>query len=215
MIHDSRLFVFSGVLLVVGWMFPGCVFPIQSQPQPQPLEELSPEERDERILWMRMSACDDLRILTGAAMNYYRDKGKLPADIWDIKKWIETDLKRRGVRPRRYWRLWIRDYWGHLCSYEKLSETSFRIISYGQDGKPGGEGNNQDIIVTADAAAGKAETMGLLLPEWKKYPNQIPQLPQPEKPHTLHIFTEKQSWEEEPPLTETPPKPGEKEIPAS
>ena len=211
MIHDSRLFVFSGVLLVVGWMFPGCVFPIQSQTQSQPLEELSPEERDERILWERRDACDDLLILTGAAMNYYREKGKLPADIGDIHEWINTELKRNRIRSRRRW---YKDYWGNSCQYEKLSETSFRIISYGQDGKPGGEGNNQDIIVTADAAAGKAETMGLLLPEWKKYPNQIPQLPPPEKPHTLHIFTEKQSWEEEPPLTETPPEPGEKEIPA-
>jgi len=40
----------------------------------------------------------------------------------------------------------MNDYWGRKIIYEYNSDNIVRLISYGKDGVPGGDGNNEDII---------------------------------------------------------------------
>lgn len=41
----------------------------------------------------------------------------------------------------------VNDTWGFPYEYTSENPHQFKLISYGKDGKPGGEGDDQDLIV--------------------------------------------------------------------
>jgi hypothetical protein len=68
-------------------------------------------------------------MLSGSIATYQKEKGKLPETLGDI--------------PQRY-AYGKKDSWGRAFIYQKTAD-GFVLISYGEDGKPGGNGLNADI----------------------------------------------------------------------
>jgi len=58
-----------------------------------------------------------------------------PADL--AKKWRGP----YGSHP------FVDDYWGHPYEYTSVKPDRFNLISFGADGKTGGEGDNVDLVV--------------------------------------------------------------------
>ena len=86
-----------------------------------------------------------IQIFEQALLDYSARMGKLPAEgpglvllvtnPGDDKRW--RPFLRGGVVPL--------DPWGNSYIYRVLSDGDFELISYGEDGKPGGEGYAADI----------------------------------------------------------------------
>ena len=88
----------------------------------------------------------------GTALDAYRlDNGKYPSTAQGLLALWE----RPSIDPPANWRSpYLRkaipkDPWGHEYVYlapGKVNPTSYDLLSYGADGKPGGDGENADIV---------------------------------------------------------------------
>jgi hypothetical protein len=84
----------------------------------------------------------DIQDIECAAMEYaVQNAGALPGSIEDLVRPDET-----GFRYLSSERIPLNP-WGHAYGYEPPSKGSVqpRIVSYGSDGKPGGEGDARDF----------------------------------------------------------------------
>lgn len=66
---------------------------------------------------------------------YYMENGKYPDNLSQL-------VGKYGLRESQ-----LKDPWGNEIVYRRPGEggRDFDLISYGRDGKPGGDGNNADI----------------------------------------------------------------------
>lgn len=75
------------------------------------------------------------------------EMGKLPQDsdwpdfLFDGSK----NHKTAYIDADKYEDRQVKDPWGTAYMYRRLSSTEFEVFSYGMDGQPGGEGDDEDI----------------------------------------------------------------------
>ena len=74
----------------------------------------------------------ELRALSAAIEDYRADHGQAASSLTELRRSVDADLT-------------VRDRWGRLYHYERLSDESFRLMTYGRDGLPGGEGEDADV----------------------------------------------------------------------
>lgn len=93
----------------------------------------------------------DVATIASAVETYTIEHGRAPATLEALVTPDErghTYLKNRTTVPP--------DPWGAVYGYEPPhSERGYRVFSLGRDGKPGGEGDDADIEITAIAAEAK------------------------------------------------------------
>lgn len=84
------------------------------------------------------AAKTQVKALSDAVVMYkLENKGKLPSDLQSLVNNPKRNYLDKKEVPE--------DPWGNEYTYE-VSGSDFRIISYGADGSPGGEGEEADII---------------------------------------------------------------------
>ncbi len=79
----------------------------------------------------------ELRTLDELIIVYRSDKGSLP-------RHLNEALIHNGIEEEEKQSLYLIDRWGHPYQYQ-VSGEDYEILSYGQDGVPGGRGLNADI----------------------------------------------------------------------
>lgn len=83
-----------------------------------------------------------IELLSAAIDTYRLDMGKFPASLEELRR--SNDSKWEGPYLPKEIPL---DPWNNAYVYKLPGEHGpYDIISYGQDGKPGGTGNDQDIV---------------------------------------------------------------------
>lgn len=89
-----------------------------------------------------MTAKAQIELLSAAIDTYRLDMGKFPKSLDEIRR--SEDPRWEGPYLPKDVPL---DPWNNLYVYKYPGEHGpYDIISYGQDGKPGGEGNDRDIV---------------------------------------------------------------------
>ena len=89
-----------------------------------------------------MTAKAQIEMLSAAIDTYRLDMGKFPKSLDEIRR--SEDPRWEGPYLPKDVPL---DPWNNLYVYKYPGEHGpYDIISYGQDGKPGGEGNDRDIV---------------------------------------------------------------------
>ena len=88
--------------------------------------------------------------LSGMVSAFYQDVGRFPTDAEGLQALrIQPKGCKRWRGPYSEKPLPL-DSWGRAYHYYRTHEDSFEIISYGADGRPGGEGSARDISNQAD-----------------------------------------------------------------
>jgi general secretion pathway protein G len=82
-----------------------------------------------------------MMFLAGAAKNYYFFHNKWPASIQQL-------IAQPDGNMAEFLKLGTNDPWGHPIVFEPFDPLRGygRIISYGADGQPGGQGGAEDIV---------------------------------------------------------------------
>ena len=98
---------------------------------------------------LAMRADLDIPIMAAAVEGYAAMEGGLPRSF--------EDLIRPGTEGRRYLMSEVVpcDRWGRPYLYWMKADGGFEIATYGEDGKPGGEGADQDVMLST-------------LPKWRR-----------------------------------------------
>jgi len=97
----------------------------------------------------RSRAQIDIDVIKGAIDQYrmLSQNGKLP-ETGDFPQCI-TEQRENGepplLDPDKLTDGKLIDPWGNPYEYKKLSSSSFEVVSYGEDGMPGGDGDAADI----------------------------------------------------------------------
>jgi len=92
----------------------------------------------------RAKAASDIKTLSGLLQLYKTDVGLYPESLLDLR--TRPSEGADGWRGPYTEREIPTDPWGNEYDYSIASDgEDFSIVSYGQDGAPGGEGNNEDI----------------------------------------------------------------------
>jgi hypothetical protein len=97
--------------------------------------------------YYRLSQIDtrsDLDILRQEIDQHRRDSGKLPTTLEAVKKASHGDR--------------LMDQWGRPLNYE-VSDDSYQLYSYGQDGQPGGSGLDADLYASTPPSANELLTL--------------------------------------------------------
>jgi general secretion pathway protein G len=83
-----------------------------------------------------------IELLSAAIDTYRLDMGKFPASLEELRR--SNDSKWEGPYLPKEIPL---DPWNNAYIYKLPGEHGpYDIISYGQDGKPGGTGNDKDVV---------------------------------------------------------------------
>jgi general secretion pathway protein G len=84
----------------------------------------------------------DIRIMAATVEPYAAMKGRLPRSF--------EDLLRPGTEGRRYLMSEVVpcDRWGRPYLYWTNADGTFEIVTYGEDGRPGGEGAEADVTLS-------------------------------------------------------------------
>ncbi len=97
----------------------------------------------------RSQAKNQTASFTSALQLFYIDNGFYPSTEQGLDALVSAPTVGRlptNYRPRGYIEKVPPDPWGNPYVYERLDEDqSYEILSYGADGKPGGEENDEDI----------------------------------------------------------------------
>lgn len=99
----------------------------------------------------RASTRRALRFLASFVTEYRKEKGSDPASFAELRAYVD----KKDVRLADFVDLCLVDAWGHPVRFvsrlDQGKESTFRFVSYGADGKPGGKGADADLSVgTAD-----------------------------------------------------------------
>lgn len=96
----------------------------------------------------RKTTAKAMLVELGQAVDTFKlNHGKLPSSLQDLVTapgWVRSGyptggyLKTKTVPP---------DPWGGAYAYSVESNGEYRLLSFGQDGQPGGEGDNADIVL--------------------------------------------------------------------
>jgi len=93
------------------------------------------------------TAKTQVRLLEQAVMDFKLDTGKFPSSLEDLIKNISGEKKWDGP----YMKNIPKDPWSNSYIYTCPGQHGeFDIMSYGNDGAPGGDGENADIGTWAD-----------------------------------------------------------------
>lgn len=92
----------------------------------------------------RAKAASDISTLRGQVQMYKTDVGDFPESLMDLR--TQPSEGADGWRGPYLDKELPTDPWGNEYDYQVSSDgEEFTIISYGNDGAPGGDGNNADI----------------------------------------------------------------------
>jgi len=92
----------------------------------------------------RAKAASDIQTLRNSVQLYKTDVGDFPEELMDLR--TRPSEGADGWRGPYLDKELPTDPWGNEYDYQVASDgEEFTIVSYGQDGAPGGDGNNQDI----------------------------------------------------------------------
>lgn len=81
----------------------------------------------------------DFKAIKTAIRIFKIDTGRYPRCLCELSKQDQVSGKGPWIEER------IQDPWGHEYYYEYRSGGKYVIMSFGADGLPGGEGENQDL----------------------------------------------------------------------
>lgn len=88
---------------------------------------------------------DLMAIRQAIKMYQMNNAGRLPESL---ERLVEADDK--GVRYLENYTTVPRDPWNNEYSYQPSSNgLTYELLSYGADGSPGGEGENEDLSITS------------------------------------------------------------------
>lgn len=100
----------------------------------------------------RDKAAQDIDNLKQAVKMFQMREGRLPHNSEWPSFLFEGSKKHREpyIDPDKFEDQEVKDPWDNPYEYKKLSGKDFEIISYGADGSPGGEGDDEDISSKAN-----------------------------------------------------------------
>ena len=112
---------------------------------PAPPVAIQPNVNKSRVTTTKVN----LRLLHGAVMQYKMDIGRLPTEEEGLTALVEQPSNVTNYPPGGYLdnKKILKDGWGREFEYRLWPESGkpFVIISYGADGKEGGQGDNADL----------------------------------------------------------------------
>lgn len=118
-------------------------------------------------LWRLRSASVSLTFQPNGAATPIQAAGTTLAELAAVAAAIEGHRAESGELPAGLSELELDDTlrldaWGHAYAYARSEDgASFTLVSYGADGKPGGEGANADFELGKEEDAGKRMVAGL------------------------------------------------------
>jgi general secretion pathway protein G len=100
------------------------------------------ETRDGGRSYLRVKAQSQLDAVTKALEMFRNDYGAYPSESEGLDRLLK-DPKGPYIDPTYD----MKDPWGHTIHYHVLQDGTFSLTSFGADGKPGGTGQDADIVV--------------------------------------------------------------------
>jgi general secretion pathway protein G len=93
------------------------------------------------------AAKSQISLFETAIDTYRLDMGRFPADMKDLREKPRTEKEEKKWEGPYLPKEIPPDPWGNPYEYKSPGEHGpYDIISYGADGSPGGEGENEDIV---------------------------------------------------------------------